>query len=160
MSDPTAPYATLADIASRYPRELAVVAADEKTGVRDDIRINAVLGDVTTELRSYLIARYRKDELTRLDDDSRALLRTYAIAMALYRIPMSFSRSAERFQTGYDNALRALQALGAGKAALTFDPDPTALPASPGPGEAVADNTTVLLEANERMFTRARTRGL
>lgn len=153
-------YATLADIAARYPRELAVIAADEKTGVRDDTRIDNVLDDVTTEIRSYLLARYRKDELVRLDADSLALLRTYAIAMALYRIPMSFTRSAERFQAGYDNALRALQALGAGRAALTFDPDPNAVPASAGPGETVADNTTVLLEAPERLFTRARTRGL
>ena len=72
-------YATLDDIKARYPRELAQLAADDKTGVRDDVRINAVLGDVTVQITGILLARYRRDELARLDSDSRALLLSYAI---------------------------------------------------------------------------------
>ncbi len=153
-------YATLDDIATRYPRELTVLAADEKTGVRDDVRIAAVLGDVSSEIDSVLVARYRRDELARLDQPSLVLLRTYAIAMALYKVALSFARSSERLQTGYDGAMTALRALVKGGAALTFDPDPNAQPVIPTPGEAAIGNTSVLIEADERLFTRTRTRGL
>ena len=33
------PFAIIADIAARYPRELLTLAADESTGVRDDARV-------------------------------------------------------------------------------------------------------------------------
>lgn len=158
MSSPT--FATLADIDARYPRELAVLAADETTGIRDDARIGAVLGDVSAEIRSILVQRYRRDELARLDADSVDLMRAFAIPMALYKVALSFSRSSERLQAGYDNAVRALQAIGAGKGALTFDPDPNAVPPAPDAGTAAADNTAVILEADERLFTRNRLRGL
>ena len=153
-------YATIDDIATRYPRELTVLAADETTGVRDDDRVTAVLGDVSVEIDSILVARYRRDELARLDAPSLALLRSYAIAMALYRVALSFARSSERLEAGYDGAVAALRAIAKGGGALTFDPDPDAEPLVPGPGEAAVGNTAVLFEAGERRFTRSRTRGL
>ena len=153
-------FATLADIDARYPRELAVLAADETTGLRDDARIDAVLGDVTSEIRSILLQRYRKDEMLRFDADALDVLRVWAIAMALYKVALAFSRSSDRLREGYDGAVRALQAIGAGKGALGFDPDPDAAQTAAGPGEAIADNTAVIFEADERVFTRGRLRGM
>lgn len=157
MSDAT--FATLQDLATRYPRELLTLAADESTGERDDVRILAVLGDVSVEIRSILLKRYRRAELENLDDDARNTLRVYAMDMALYRVALSFSRSSERLKDGYDNALKALRGLTAGEGALgIIGGDPT-----PGPAEdgtATADNGRVLMESNERLFTRNRMRGL
>ncbi len=157
---PSLAFATLADLDTRYPRELAVLAADETTGLRDDARIAAVLGDVTAQIRSILVKRYRRDELARLDADSSALLRAYAIPMALFKVSLSFARSSERLQAGYDDDVQALQAIGDGKGALTFDPDPDAAQTSADPGTDVVDYTAVIFEANERVFTRARLRGM
>lgn len=157
MSDTT--FATLQDLATRYPRELLTLAADETSGIRDDARILAVLGDVSVEIRSILLKRYRRAELDRLDDDARNTLRVYAMDMALYRVALSFSRSSERLEKGYDNAIKALRALTSGEGALgLIGDDPAAAPAEDG--AATADNGRVLLEANERLFTRNRTRGL
>lgn len=153
-------YATLDDVATRYPRELAVLAADETTGVRDDARVLAALADVSAEIDSILVARYRRDELARLDAPSLVLLRAYAIGMALYRVAISFARGSDRVQAGYDGAVASLRAIAAGRGALTFDPDPDAPPPAAGAGAAVVGNTAVLIEAPERLFTRARTRGL
>ena len=154
------PYATLADIEARYPRELAVLAADEDTGIRDDARIEAVLDDVTVQITAILVARYRRDELARLDADSLALLRSYAIPMSLYAVALSFSRSSDRVKDAADRAIADLRAIVKGGGALTFDPDPNAQPLPTEPGEAAVSNTAVLIESNERLFTRGRTRGL
>lgn len=152
-------FATIQDLATRYPRELLTLAADEATGIRDDARILAVLGDVSVEIRSILLKRYRRAELDRLDDDARNTLRVYAMDMALYRVALSFSRSSERLEKGYDNAIKALRALTAGEGALgLIGDDPAAAPVDAG--EAAADNGRVLMETNERLFTRTRTRGL
>jgi phage gp36-like protein len=155
----SATFATLQDLETRYPRELLTLAADESTGIRDDARILAVLDDVSVEIRSILLKRYRRAELDNLDDDARSTLRVYAMDMALYRVSVSFSRSADRYKDGYDNALKALRGLTAGEGALgIIGGDPTPGPA--GDGTATADNGRVLMESNERLFTRSRTRGL
>ena len=154
------PYATLADIEARYPRELITLAADETTGIRDDARIEAALGDVTVQINGILVARYRRDELARLDSDSLALLRSYAIPMALFAVALSFTRSSERVEKAADRAIADLRAIAKGGGALTFDPDPNAQPIVTEPGEAAVSNTAVLIESNERLFTRGRTRGL
>lgn len=152
-------FATLADIDTRYPRELLTLAADETTGVRDDARIAAVLGDVSVEIRSVLLARYSRADLDHLDPDALDVLRVYAIAMALYRVALSFSRSTDRLREGYDNAVKALQAIAAGKGALGLTTD-TAAAGAPADGTVEAGNGAVLFEAPERLFTRERLRGL
>ena len=157
-----ATFATLQDLETRYPRELLTLAADETTGIRDDARILAVLDDVSVEIRSILLKRYRRAELENLDDDARSTLRVYAMDMALYRVALSFSRSSERLKEGYDNAVKALRALTGGDGALgtTIAADAAAGAAVTEDGAAVADNGRVLLEADERLFSRARLRGL
>tara|TARA_R110002020_G_scaffold15555_35_gene55432 strand:- start:10042 stop:10500 length:459 start_codon:yes stop_codon:yes gene_type:complete len=150
------PFVTLAELHARHPAELITLAADEQTGVRDDARIEAAIADAGAEIRSILKARYSADELGRIDADSRETLRIYAIDISLYRIAISFSRSNERIEERYKTAIKRLEAIAAGKAALTFS-------GSEG-GDETADEAAspneVLIEAPERMFTRERTRGL
>jgi phage gp36-like protein len=151
-----AAFATLADLIARYPSEATILAADESTGVRDDARIAAALGDASAEIGGILAARYTREELARIDEDSRAVLRVYAIDIALYRVALSFARQTEAIAERYAIAIKRLEAIAAGKAALTFDG-----PAGTGgaePAGAVSPNEAIV-EAAERVMTRDRLRG-
>jgi phage gp36-like protein len=153
-------FATLSDVLARYPSEATVLAADETTRLRDDSRIEAALDDGSAEVRAILAARYTRDELGRIDDDSRAALRIYTTDIALYRVALSFGRSNERVKERYDVAIARLQAIAKGSAALTFDG-----PGGGGSGAAGSDLTgsvspnEAVVVANERVLTRDRLRG-
>lgn len=151
-------FASLEDLRTRYPRELVTLAADEETGLLDEVRVEAVLGDVTVEIRAILLARYSRRELDTLDDDARDVLRVFAMAMALYRVALSFARSSERLREGYDVSLKTLQGIAAGKGALGIAGEGGS--DLPAPGTAGADNGNVLVESAERVFSRDRLRGL
>lgn len=152
------PFATLADIEARYPRELLTLAADEATGLRDDARVNAAIDDVSAEIRSILMGRYDEDAFERLTEPSRAVLRAYAITMTLYRVALSFARSSERLEKGYEDAVKRLQGIADGRGKLSFVTDEGDLP--PEPGVTSAGDGNVLMESAERLFTRERMRGL
>lgn len=153
------PFATLADVLARYPAEATILAADEATQQRDDARIVAAIDDATAEIGAILAARYTRQELERIDDDSRAVLRIYATDIALYRVALSFSRSNERIKERYDVAVARLQAIAKGAAALTFDGVGGSDTGVAGePTGAVSPNEAIIA-ANERVLTRDRLRG-
>ncbi|OCP17439.1 MULTISPECIES: phage protein Gp36 family protein [unclassified Ensifer] len=147
-------FAAIPDLEARFPHELALVAADEQTGLRDDIRIGHGLTDASIEIRSILAARYSGAELAALDDDALALLRVYCMDIAFYRIALAFSRSSDNIKERHDAAIKRLEAIAAGKGALTGTGSPGG-GSSGGDGAGVGQNE-VVLEAPERMFTRER----
>ncbi|HEY0328821.1 MAG TPA: phage protein Gp36 family protein [Rhodopseudomonas sp.] len=154
-----AAFATLTDVLARYPSEATILAADETSRVRDDSRIEAALDDGSAEVRAILAARYTRDELARIDDDSRAALRIYTTDIALYRVALSFGRSNERVKERYDVAIARLQAIAKGSAALTFDgPGGRGSGAAGEPAGAVSPNEAIVI-ANDRVLTRDRLRG-
>lgn len=154
-----AAFAALADVLARYPSEATVLAANEATRERDDARIVAALDDGSAEVRAILAARYTRDELDRIDDDSRAALRIYTTDIALYRVALSFGRSNERVKERYDVAIARLQAIAKGNAALTFDgPGGGGSGGGDTPPGSVSPNEAIVI-ANERVFTRDRLRG-
>jgi phage gp36-like protein len=152
------PFATLADVLARYPAEATILAADEATSQRDDTRIAAALADGTAEVCAILAARYTRQELDRIDDASRAVLRIYTTDIALYRVALSFSRSNERIKERYDVAISRLQAIAKGSAALTFDDEGIGPGSASDPAGAVSPNETIII-TNERVLTRDRLRG-
>jgi phage gp36-like protein len=151
-------FAALADVIARYPSEATILAADETTGVRDDSRIEAALGDASAEIGGILAARYTRDELARIDEDSRAMLRVYAIDIALYRVALSFSRQTEAIAERYAIAIKRLEAIAAGKAGLTVDGPGGGGTGGAEPAGAVSPNEAIV-EAAERVMTRDRLRG-
>ncbi len=146
-------YATITDLADRFPNELTLIAADEQTGVRDDSRIEKGLLDASIEVRAILAARYASAELAALDADSLDVLRLYTMDIAFHRIALAFSRSSENIKERYDQALKRLEAIAAGKGALTTTLSGTG--SSQNDAGDVGQNE-VILEAPERMFTRER----
>lgn len=150
-------YATIADLEARFRDQLILVAADEQTGVRDDVRIQNGLEDASTEIRAILAARYSAAELTGLDESSLAVLQLYCMDIAFYRIALDFSRSSDNIKERYAAAVKRLEAIAAGKGALTSGAAAT----SDGSSEAgdIGQNE-VVLQAPERLFTRKRFRSL
>ena len=150
-------YATLADIQARHPRDIVLLAADEDTGELDGARVAAALEAADADINGILFARYTPGELVRLDTASRAIVKTYAIDIALYRVALSFARSSERLEEQFDAAIARLTAIAKGAGGLTFnaggDGD------GPGAGGAALSPNEAVIEAPERMFTRERMRG-
>jgi len=147
-------YATIADLEARFPSELALVAADEATGMRDDVRIGHGLDDASIEIRAILAGRYSPADLAALDQPSLDVLKVYCIDIAFYRIALAFSRSTDNIKERYDQAIKRLEAIATGKGALT-----TTLA---GAGSADSDmgsdvgQNEVVFEAPARVFTRER----
>lgn len=154
-------FATLADVLDRYPNEATILAADEETRERDDSRIEKALVDASTEVRTALFARYTRQDLARIDDDSRAALRVYAIDIALYRVSLSHTRSSDTLKERYDIAIARLTAIAVGKAALTFDgPGGGGVPGGSTPDEPTSVGPAEpIVQVPERLFTRDRLGG-
>ena len=146
-------YATIADLEARHRDQLTLVAADEQTGLRDDVRIDAGLIDASTEIRAILAARYSSADLSSLDADSLAVLRVYCMDIAFYRIALAFTRSSDAIRERYELAIKRLEAIASGKGALTT----TGGGSGSGNGDSgeVGQNE-VIVQAPERMFTRER----
>ncbi|MBX3506839.1 MAG: DUF1320 family protein [Parvibaculum sp.] len=155
-----APFATIAEIEARHPRELLVLAANETTRQLDAERVNAALVDVSTEIRAILAARYSAAELDALDEESLGVLKLYAIDMALYRVALSFARQTDTVRERYTIAVKRLEAIASGKGGLSFAGS-VGVGGGVSPGEPASINPNeVVLVAPERVMTRARFRGL
>ena len=153
----TTAFASLADIEERHPAELITLAADEQTGLRDDVRIERAIEDAGAEIRGILKARYSGADFERLDSDSLATLKLYSIDIALYRIALAFDRSNERIEERYKMAIKRLEAISSGKGGLSFEGQ------TAGANDLPATETSpneVLIDAPDRMFTRDRMKGL
>lgn len=149
-------YATLTDLTERHPQEVILLGADETTGLLDEVRVTRALEDASIEARTILQGRYTRFELDRLDADGRAILAIYVMDIALYRVALSFSRLTDEIRERYLAAIKRLEAIAAGKGALTFEGSG----ASEG-DVSIGDTSpqTVLVDAPERIFTRARLGG-
>lgn len=146
-------YATIAELEARHRDQLTLIAADEQTGVRDDVRIAAGLEDASIEIRAILAARYSPTELAGLDADSLAVLRIYCADIAFYRIALAFSRLTDEIRERRDQAIKRLEAIAAGKGALTTIVGGAG--AGTGDDGDVGQNEVIVV-APERVFTRAR----
>jgi phage gp36-like protein len=156
-----APFATLADIQQRHPREIAVLAADETTRTVDPVRVERACEDASMEIRSILQQRYTAQDLAQLTAESLGLLKLYCIDIAMHRVALSFSRSTEQLKERADTAFKRLSLIATGKGALET---------TGSSGVAAGSNATLdgvgpiapaepVIVANERLFTRGRYAG-
>lgn len=149
-------FAAIADLEARFPNELSLIAADEQTGLRDDARISLGLQDASNDVRAILAARYSPAEMEGFDDTSKQIVAVYTMDIAMYRIALAFTRSTENIKERYDQAVKRLEAIAAGKGALTvLNSGAGGGAEAPGAGVDVGQNEVVLI-APERVFTRSR----
>lgn len=113
-------FATLADLQERHPQEVVLLGADETTGLLDEARVARALDDASIEARTILAARYSPAEIDRADTDGLAILRIYVMDIALYRVALSFSRLTDEIRERYQAAVKRLEAIAAGKGALSL----------------------------------------
>lgn len=149
------PFATLADIQTRHPGELAVLAMDEATRQVDAARVVAACEDASDEIRAFLASKYTADELDRVDEASARVLRLFAIDIAMYRMALP-PRQTDAIRDRYSAATGRLRDFARGVGALTIVP-------AGGPGASLpADVVTTgspheaLIDVPERLFTRRR----
>jgi len=150
------PFASLSDIQERFPREIAVLAADETTRTVDPVRVARACEDASMEIRAVLAQRYMATDLAALTPESLALLKLYCIDIAMHRVALSLARSTEQLKERAEAAFKRLSAIAAGKGALELTTDGVA-----GGVEtvgAISPEEPVVV-ANERLFTRARYAG-
>lgn len=153
----SASFASSADLQARHPTELAVLAADDATRQVDPARVDAALADVSTEIRAILGSRYTPDELARVDDAGAAVLRLFAIDMALYRVAYP-PRVTEAIRIRYETAVSRLRDMARGVGGLTVGPAAGAGGAgsgAPASGSSGSPNE-VLIDAPRRVFRRDR----
>lgn len=155
------PYATIDDIRARYPAELVLLAADETTGLVDEVRVAQALAGASADINGVLFGRYTAGELARVGPDSAEILRTYAIDIALYRVALSFARSSDRLKEMRDAAIETLKLIAKGTGGLTFEGSSggTGEASDPASGGAASPNEVLVVGA-ERMMSRDRLRGL
>lgn len=146
-------YATIADLEARHRDQLTLIAADEQTGERDDVRIIAGLEDASIEIRAILAARYSSAELAGLDVDGLAILRMYCGDIAFYKIALAFSRVTDEIRDRRNDAIKRLEAIAAGKGAL---PSAGGGSSVGGSDDGEVGQNEVILDAPERVFTRKR----
>lgn len=147
----SASFAATADIQARFPAEAAALCADEQTRLPDWARFDAALGDASTEIRAILAKRYSVEDFADIDDDSAALLKLFAIDMAMYRVALSFSRSTEQLKERYEVAVRRLEAVALGRGGLTFKTPSGVNALGEGPGTSPNE---VIVIAPQRQLGR------
>lgn len=126
------PYATPADLATRYGADRLVDLTDRAgTGLADDPMIAQALADAQAEVDGYLAARYALPLPT-----VPPLLARLVCDMAIYNL-LSLRRmgDVEDARKRFEDARRLLEALAAGRVSLGL---PAALPPEQTPGLSLA----------------------
>ena len=110
-------YATIQNCVDRYGDDLITVLTDrEKTGLRNDERLEKALSDAGSEIDASLRQRYKLPL-----QGSPELLRRVEIDMALYRLASEADLGTEQRRQRYDDALKLLALLRVGKASLGLE---------------------------------------
>ena len=143
-------YATQADIVTLYSEDALYVADRDGDGVADADAITRALSSASAEIDSHLAVRYKLP----LQEPPETLVQ-YCVDIALYRLASSRDVLSAEHRTRYEDALKALKDIGAGRAALVFpggaDGDDPEEPTGPRP---------IVSHGPEREFTRDKMKGL
>lgn len=142
-------YATQNDITTLYSTDALYVADRDGDGVPDADAIARALNAASGEIDSYLAVRYIVPWET--PDE---LLTQFCVDIALYRLALSRDVLSEEHRRRYEDAIKHLKDIAAGRAALVQpvtndangDPNP---PTRPHP---------IVTGGPERLFTRQKMR--
>jgi phage gp36-like protein len=137
-------YATISDLRILVSEaELLQLTDDARTGDVDEAKVTEALEAASRTIDSYVAVRYGLP-LASVPE----VLNTYCKAIARYNLHARKPTMPEPVQRGYDNAMRELRDISAGKAVLSI-----------AGKEAPAAENTILMETSPRLFSRDSLRG-
>jgi phage gp36-like protein len=140
------PYATPADMKSRFPEKDLKELTDVNGQTIDDARLARALADASDEIDGYLMGRYKLP----LEQIPRSL-GLYACDIAMYRIQaLRPKNDIEDAKDRYDSAIRYLKDVSKGAVNLALNDAGQPAEQTDGPIVVTAD----------RNFTRTSMRGL
>lgn len=109
-------YATQNDIVELYGSDALFVADRDGDGVPDAAAVEQALSSASDEIDSFLAVRYPVP----LSDPAPAVIRQYAIDIALYRLASSSDVMSEELRKRYEDAVAALRRIAKGEQALVL----------------------------------------
>lgn len=143
-------YATQTDITDLYGIDTLDRLADrDGEGTADAAKVSRALDDASALVDGYIALR-----VTLPLSPVPAVLRNLTVDIAMYRLATDAGLLSEDARARYDDAIRFLRDVSAGKAAI---PQPAA------PGAAVTETAspqTVVIDSEPRLFSRGSMRGL
>jgi phage gp36-like protein len=143
-------YANETDIIALYGAELLDMLADKTgDGVRDAAAVARALDDAASLIDGYLSQRYTLPLAA-----VPALLKTLCIDIALYRLASNPALLSDDARRRYDDAVKFLRDIGAGKASLGLSAG------GDGAASEAAGAQMILIESSDRVFSRDKLRNL
>jgi phage gp36-like protein len=112
-------YATQRDLFNLYGEQLLLRLADlDNDGVPDPEPIGDALDSAASIIDAYLSARYQTPI-----DNPPPVVRDLNVDIGLYRLALSRLKQTEEMRLRYEDAIKLLQAIAAGKASIGLDTD-------------------------------------
>lgn len=140
------PYATVDDAKKLYGEDYVLVASDrDADGTEDADPVARAFEDASSEIDSYLSQRYDVPV-----SPTPAILRRICVDIAVYQIGPEAGTLTEEKRKRYEDAVRWLRDVSAGKAGLGLD----------NPADNEHDLPEVSETTQPRQFTRTTMRGL
>ena len=146
-------YATQADIVEIYSQDALYVADRDGDGVVDTDAVERALKSASSQIDSFIGVRYSLP-LTTPDD----LLKQYCVDIALYLLASGRNVQSEEHRQRFEDALKHLEKIGAGKANLIVPHD--IIGADGNTTSASAGPRPIVVGGPERQFTRDKMQGL
>lgn len=145
-------YATQSDIVTLYSEDALYVADRDGDGAPDVDAITRALTSASGEIDSYLGVRYPLP-LPETPD----LLVQFCVDIGIYRLASSRDTLSEEHRRRYEDAIKHLEKIAAGKATLAI--------AAPSDGDSEAPSEPsrprpIVVGGPEREFTRDKMKGL
>lgn len=143
-------YATTGDLDAVWGAALIdLLTLDAATAQRDEGKIVEAIADASAQIDSFAARRYALP-LTLTDAGAR-MTRGVCADIAVYRLATTADRMTEIITRRYDQAIRYLEAVAAGKAEIATTAVAGGAGATPGP--AISPNEPVMI-APPRVFDR------
>lgn len=140
-------YATQADIETRRPGLLAIIASDDAGAIITGA-VSEALADAGAEMDAYLAARHDLP-LSESLDATPAILERLCVDIAVYRLAARADVAADEHRVRYDDAVKTLEKISKGVISLGL---------SGNAGEEARPDPVIA--SSDRVFTRSKTGGI
>jgi phage gp36-like protein len=111
-------YATREDLEKMYGVQLLAIVADlTEDGITEDDAVSAALDEASSEIDAYLAVKFQVPVL-----GAPPILTQLCRDMAIYRLALSSSKRTNEMRVRYEDAIKMLEKMAAGKVGVPFLP--------------------------------------